>query len=169
MKKTRMLRFALGGFLACISLMGCAKSTMSSNATNVGANLIQVQLTADRDCVKAGDIVNLRATATNVGKARLVIELVDRPALDIAVAYSLHTKSITPDTFEYWSDRNESGASAKRLELEPGESKRIEMDWVAKPAYGTFAQIALKAILRYGENASEKLVAQDYISVDTCP
>lgn len=155
--------------LLLFAAVGCSKPAVGGSGIGIGGNYLQVDIVADRDCVKAGEVVKLRAVATNRGKTTAVISLQDRPVLDIRIAYRSRSDLRKPDMIEQWSDGRELTAEDKRLELAPGASKSIALDWVAQKAAGRFGQIDLEASLRYGERDSDVTIGHTLLSVETCP
>ncbi len=78
---------------------------------------------ASDNCVQPGDIVVLRATVENRTFKTQIFESKDRPVFDLAV----ETGGVT----SHWSDGKTLAPDLTRLELQPGQSKAIEMDWKA--------------------------------------
>jgi Intracellular proteinase inhibitor len=89
--------------------------------------ILDVEMWASSGCMHVGDKVHLRATVSNRGPKPQTIDLKDTPVLDIVFG--------NPDAGPRWSDGRPLTPDLTRLELKPGESKSIEMDWVAE--YGT--------------------------------
>jgi hypothetical protein len=105
-----------------------------SNSRRVGD--LGIIVSANRGPVDKGEPVELRFTVVNDGDEKQVIELVDEPVMDIMVCYRL-----SDDIRVYWSDGREVTAEMRRLELDPGESKTIDMIWIAEGSSFTDAQI----------------------------
>ncbi len=110
-----------------IALSGCRGGPVS--VENWRENHV-VQLWASKSCADYGEIVTIRATATNRDSRPLVVELKDQPVLDIIVGY--------PDMVR-WSAGKPLTLDLTRLELKPGESKTIELQWVATGPSGATA------------------------------
>jgi Intracellular proteinase inhibitor len=113
------MRYTFPFLLVAILLVGCRapkpiKST--SSAGNIG-----VELWASSDCVQPGETVKLRATATDEGAQAFSVELTDRPVFDLVVK--------TAGKTVHWSDGKPLTPELTRLELKPGASKTIQMDW----------------------------------------
>lgn len=73
-------------------------------------------------CPDYGETVTLRATVTHRDLRPLVVELKDQPVFDIVVGY--------PEVAR-WSEGKPLTPDLTRIELKPGQSKTIEMQWVA--------------------------------------
>jgi len=115
--------------LACL-LMGCVQRQVSGKA--VVDNLVLELQVSDR-CPNYGETVTIRATVTNRDSRPFIVELKDRPLLDISIGYSYSTPS---ETLIRWSDGKPLTSELTRLELEPGESKSVEMAWVVPTGIG---------------------------------
>ncbi|MBI4786654.1 MAG: hypothetical protein HY782_06370 [Chloroflexi bacterium] len=116
----------VGLLMLIIALVGCSRQSKPVSSTS-GVDFITVEMWASSDCVQPGETVVLRATATNKGSRVEVIELRDRPVLDIVVGDR-------DRVFRRWSDSKPLTTDLTRLELGPGESKTIEMGWVPDPS-----------------------------------
>ncbi len=111
------------------SLAGCRGGPVSKE--NRRGNLF-VELWASKSCADYGEIVMIRATATNRDSRPLIVELKDQPVFDIIVG-----SPVTRMT--RWSTGKPLTPDLTRLELKPGESKTIEMQWIASGAEGVTA------------------------------
>jgi len=100
------------------------------SATQLVGNRILVTLWASKNCLDYGETVTLRATATNQGSLPFAIELTDRPVFDIVVGYPEEAR---------WSAGKPLTPDLTRLELKPGQSKTIEMQWIATTSSMVFA------------------------------
>ncbi len=110
-------------------LLGCSKPVSSTSGVDIGGTML-VEVWASSDCTQPGDRITLRATVTNHTTKKQVIELTDQPVLDIVV------RNQGPPV--HWSDGKLLTPDLTRLELKPGESKAIEMDWTVKsPSSGS--------------------------------
>ncbi len=85
-------------------------------------------ISSERGLVDEGEPVRLRFTVINRGDEKQVIEVEDKPVMDIMVTYEKNGDNVPV----YWSDGREVTADMRRLELGPGESKTIEMTWIAE-------------------------------------
>ncbi len=116
-----MLTIALG-------LVGCGfhipNPVASSSGVNLGGQAVTVDMWANDNLVQPGETVKLRATVTNKTTKIFSVDLKDQPVLDIV------TKS--GGQVIRWSDGKALTSDLTHLELKPGESKAIEMDYVAK-------------------------------------
>lgn len=113
------MRYIFFFLLVLLAITGCRTPKPTSDTRPAGN--IGVQLWASSDCVQPGETVNLRATATNHGSQVFAIELTDRSVFDLVVKTSGKTTR--------WSDGKQLTPDLTRLELKPGESKTIEIDW----------------------------------------
>ncbi|MGB8646906.1 MAG: BsuPI-related putative proteinase inhibitor [Anaerolineae bacterium] len=106
-----------------LMLYGCLNGPISARS-GMGINNTSylIQIDANTSCVNRGDTIHLRAHLTNEGPDTYVFQLKDKPVLDLGV--------ILGDVSAKWSDGKALTPDLTRLELKPGESKTIEMDWV---------------------------------------
>ena len=87
-----------------------------------GSDGLVVELWASNECPRTGDTVTIRATLINQRAQPLRVDLVDHPVLDIAIG--------NPDTTNIrWSSGKSLTPEITQLELQPGESKTIEMQY----------------------------------------
>ena len=127
-------------------LSGYLQGPVSSKAF---ANDLVVEIWASTNCVDPGGAVALRASITNRGLQIHAVELQDRPVLDLCIeSYGGYKKC--------WSDGKPLTPDLTRLELKPGESKTIEMKWVAEPSgvYGAGATFAYDPNTTTGPNVT---------------
>ena len=122
---TRLLSRFL--FVLALGLVGCGghvpNPVTSSSGVNLGGQAVTVDMWASDNCVQPGNVVTLRATVTNKTSKTQVFELKDRPVFDLVVETGGRTTR--------WSDGKALTSDLTRLELQPGQSKTIEMDWKA--------------------------------------
>lgn len=104
-------------------LTGCLNGPTS---TTSGGTPFTVELWASAKCVKAGDTLTVRAIVTNHDSRTHLVELKDQPVLDLFIGYRTPTGS----TSISWSNGKPLTIDLTRLELQPGQSKSIEMQWV---------------------------------------
>ena len=98
-----------------------------SAASRTGS--LKLILWVSRERVIPGDEVEIRFTVKNTrGKVR-VVELEDKPVMDILINIRTPDNNSFPTT--YWSDGQDITPEMRRLELAPGESRTIEMQWIA--------------------------------------
>jgi len=97
----------------------------------------------------------LRATVTNKTSKTQTFETTDVPVLDLLVAYGKGAQR--------WSDGKPLTPDLTHLELQPGQSKTIEMDWIAQPTVGVVV-----ATFFYSDRPSFKQEASVTIGVP-CP
>jgi len=87
-----------------------------------------VEIWASADLVQLGDRVKLRATVTNetnrMSTRRVhIVDLKDRPVFDIVVETDMR------QVLARWSDGKALTRDLTYIELKPGESRTIEMDY----------------------------------------
>ncbi len=116
------MRYAFLSLFALILLLGCRAPKPISDTRPAGK--IAVELWASSDCVQPGETVKLRATATNDDTIPFSVELTDRPVFDLVVR--------TTDKTTRWSDGKPLTPDLTQLELKPGKSKTLEMDWLVQ-------------------------------------
>ncbi len=115
-------------------LVGCSKPVSSTSAGSLDQPF-SVETWASSDCVQPGEKIKLRSTVTNLGSGTLQVELTGQPVLDIWL-------SSGTTVLARWSDGRPLGPDLERLELKPGESKIIEMDWtVSQPRTETVLSV----------------------------
>jgi hypothetical protein len=102
-------------------LSGCYGPVSTTSGVGIGessSDFIIVEMWASTSCAQPGDTVHLRATATNTSnRVTWTVDMKDEPVFDITAPIRWSAgKPLTPDL--------------THLELKPGESKSIEMDYV---------------------------------------
>ncbi len=119
-----MLKIVRLGIIPCSFVFAVLVAGCSLRATSVkdGRGELIVELWVSNECPSPGETVTLRATVTNKGAGPLTLELKDQPVLDIVVGNPDHSKL-------RWSSGKPLTLDLTRLELKPGESKTIEMQW----------------------------------------
>ena len=142
------------------SMLGCtrpSKPVSRTSGVNIGG-AITLEMWASSDCVQPEERVLLRATVTNETSRQFVVELKDQPVLDIWIG---------PDSAPLrWSDGKPLTADLTRLELKPGESKIIEMNWMPDPSIQ--GPILVSARFVYSSQFSP-LVPGFNVNVKYCP
>lgn len=116
--------------LFTLLLVGCFSK--SKSATSVVEGIV-VEIWVSNDNPQPGEQVRIHLTLTNETTHVHVVELVNRPVVDIVIDYRVLNESIVVR----WSDGKTLTSGLTRLELKPGESKSIEMNWVVdRRAFG---------------------------------
>lgn len=117
--------------LAFFLLTSCRYGPVSkSNAVGIRDGYLIVTIDASTNCAKPGETVILRASVVNKTSQTFIVDLQDRPVFDLCIeAYGGYKKC--------WSDGKPLTTALTHVELKPGESRTIEMKWVAEP-YGEF-------------------------------
>jgi hypothetical protein len=113
------MRYILLIFSILILLGACRVTRPASSSSIIEG--IEVEVWASSDCVQPGETVKLRTTATNRGSRTFKVEFADKPVLDLVVK--------TSGKLTRWSNRKPFTPEMTGLELKPGESKTIEMNW----------------------------------------
>lgn len=139
MKRIQKIEFVLIGIVLVVFLSGCNGRPPVSNTTVV--NDLVITMWISNPCVQPGDTVHLRATVVNEGTTIEVVDLRDNPVLDIEIL--LDSNKVR------WSDGKPLTAALTHFEIEPGQSKSIEMEWLVPNEIG-FHNVS--AIFVYREN-----------------
>jgi hypothetical protein len=156
--------------LALAVLIGCSRPVRGSHGIGgIQGTQVQIAIVASDNCAKQGKTVKLVATVTNLGDSVLTIQLENKPVLDIQVRYETLNGSTTVEGKQRWSDGKALTPELVYLQLQPGESKTIEMDWIAQPPTRGRNVVDAQGILQYGVNESDVAIAHAYFSVDFCP
>lgn len=116
-------------------LAGCRipQPVSNSSAVSIEQPLV-VEIWADKDLAQVGQTIRFRATLTNKGTGKQVVELRDRPVFDLVVSDGTVTSR--------WSDGKPLTPELTRLELKPGESKFIELDYVVHDCCNSIGAMA---------------------------
>lgn len=113
----------MGGAMTIALLMtGCLYRQQPPISNNSFVNDLVVTMWINNPCVQPGDTVHLRATVANEGSQTEVVDLKDKPVLDIEIFLDKETVR--------WSNGKPLSPELTHLELKSGESKTIEMDWI---------------------------------------
>ncbi len=147
--------------LLSLLLLGCMR-VPSSERQRSGD--LSVELWASTKCADPGESVTFRATVINGGARTFLVELKDQPVFDIVVSYIIpsgrneirwsHDKLLTPDM--------------TRIELKPGESRSIEMNWVVIEQSSGFFIVFARFVedTRYPDNPVRPTIQ---VNVRSCP
>lgn len=113
-------------FLALSMLSACTSRHPIDDKRSIHGDInYTVELWASTNCILPGETVTVRATVTNVGSQTLIIDLRDQVVFDLI---------ITDQNGEHrWSEGKSLMPELTRLELKPGQSKMLEMQWVVQP------------------------------------
>lgn len=153
-KYSMRLRLPLAMLAISLSFIGCRSGPVS--VENWRENHV-VQLWASKSCADYGEIVTIRATATNRDSRPLIVELKDQPVFDIIVGSPVTRRT-------RWSTGKPLTPDLTRLELMPGQSKTIEMQWIASEGEGVTARFIDNAL--YSDNPVNP---NFFIYVGNCP
>lgn len=146
-------------------LVGCIPSrAVPTMVAYAWVGDLTLNLWTSRYGLSVGESVDIRFTVENVGKKTKVIELADRPVMDISIGF----RTMGGDQVRIRrSDGREMTPELTRLVLEPGESKTIEMTWVPdERAMNVAAGVA--GVLRYGEADYQVNSAALLICIEAC-
>lgn len=156
------LTLLLNGLVLAI-LLGCASAKPIANATYIGD--LDVQMWANTNCVKPGDILKLRATVTNRGSLVEKIRLDDQPVLDLRISFRTNQGYVT----NRWSDGKALTPELTQVELKPGEYKSIEMNWIVdKRAVGGPAY--MEAVFIASEHfVDDPIHPSILVNIGSCP
>ncbi len=129
--------------ILALGLVGCGihipNPVTTSSVVGIGGGPVVVDVWASDNLVQPGETVKLRATVTNKPTQTFLVDLKDQPVLDIVAK--------SQNRVTRWSDGKVLTSDLTRLELQPGESKTIEMDYVARSCCDA---ILAYADFRYG-------------------
>ncbi len=118
---------------ACIVTHG---QPMSGGRTPAG--YFHIETWASTDCAKPGETVTVRATVINDDTRTQIVQLEDRPVFDMEV------RVIDKEIKTYrWSQDKPLSSDLTLLDLGPGQSKTIEMQWVVQPQTSVLFSYAL--------------------------
>ncbi len=95
-----------------------------ASVVSVESGPLVAEIWASDGCPRVGETVTIRASVTNKGTHLFVIEVADQPVLDIVLLGQRR-----------WSDGKQLTSELTHLELKPGESKSIEMQYVVQERY----------------------------------
>ncbi len=107
-------------FLAICLLSGCRTPKPVSSVG--GIEYMTIGIWASTDLAQPGETVRFIATLSNEGTSFYAVELKDRAVMDMIITVN--------NVATRWSDGKPLTSELTRLELKPGESKSIEMDYV---------------------------------------
>ena len=111
----------LTSLLAIFALAGCMHSPVSNTASGSPWG---IEVWASDQCPNKDETMTLRATVTNNGSFSQSVLTQDHPVFDLLI----HNGA----KIERWSDNQPLTPELTHLNLKPGESKKIEMQYVAK-------------------------------------
>lgn len=141
-------------------LVGCVRSkAVPTMVAYASVRNLGLHLWTSRYGLSVGESVDIRFTVENIGEKTRVIELADRPVMDISISFD--------DVPIRWSDGREMTPELTRLVLEPGESKTLEMTWVADERARNVL-VGVAGVLRYGEADHQVNSAAGLICVEAC-
>jgi len=139
-KMHRLVLLLLVALLAiAMVLVGCSWFAGPASGTG-GYNKIGLEIWVSRDRVSAGDRVDIRFTVDNFGNRTEIIESENGPVMDIFINTE-GPAGIPRETDVQWSDGRDITPDMRRLELGPGESRTIEMTWIAEQGTGYVAHV----------------------------
>ncbi len=119
--------------LVAVLLSACLASREPVSQSD-GSRELYVTVWANTKCVNAGDTLIARATVVNNHSQPKVIELADRPVFDLYLGYRGDSGSV----LIRWSDGKPLNLDLTRIELKPGGSKNLEINWIVpNPAPST--------------------------------
>jgi len=131
--------------LLSLLAVGCGLPHPESHQSQRGDLVLEVWV--DRHWVNVGGTVNIRFTLENFGEETQVFELKDQSVMDVWVHFQ-RLDGIR--VYAYWSENQLLTSEMRRLELRPGESKSITMQWVA-PEEADALTVNVGGVLRKGE------------------
>lgn len=144
-----LLLAGLGLMVACFPLL----DTGLSHASNYNSLVLKIQ--TNRSQIHVGESIKVHFSITNEGKHPAMIETHDKPVMDIIVQ-GVESQEV----WHSWSEQNPPKVS-NRIEWQPGETKEIELLWVAPPeekGRRVFVGGLLSADLRVVQSANVTIV-----------
>ena len=141
-------------------LLGCNSSPQPISRTS-GVGELDVEIWASQGCIKPGETIQVRATVTNRGDKTQVIDLKDKPVLDLTV-YSL-------ERTQRWSEGKALTAELTRLELAPGKSKTIEAEYTENSTKRGGQLVAEAKFFDVANPSGGPLTSSVTIYVGSCP
>lgn len=154
MRCSVFLAIATLGFM----LTGCLHGPVNSVS---GVGDLDVEIWASTDCIQAGETLVIRASVTNRGSRTFKVKLKDQPVFDIFIG------GLDPPI--RWSEGKPLAPDLTQLELGPGQSKTIEMRWIAVQPPGHNI-VGVSAHFAYGQQMpGGPVVASVAVSVGACP
>ncbi len=144
-------------FVGLVFLLGCTR-TPNPITTSSSSGPLNVEMWASASCIQSGQTIHLRATVTNRGDHTQIINLTDKPVLDIVFG--------NPDTGRRWSDDKPLTPDLMHIEIAPSTSKSIEMDWVGEQ--GSYGAVTIWAILNEN-NKGDRIRPGVTIAIGSCP
>lgn len=132
----RYILFFLLPFILLI--VGCRTPKPATGSSTIQG--IEVEVWANKDCAEPGEMLTLRATATNRSSVTRTMQLNDAPVLALSVQ--------TDSNITRWSESNPLAPDLTHMDLKPGEAKAIQMNWKV----ACCAAIRVSAEFAYNEN-----------------
>lgn len=128
-------------FIVCITSYGMYQFMQAiqphpveaTNGVSFGMEPMSIKVWASANRASPGDRIHLRATLTNDSSQSQVFDLGSRPVFDLVIQQG--------NQIARWTEGKPMTPERTRLELGHGESRVIEMDWVA----GQYAMIYASA------------------------
>jgi hypothetical protein len=117
------MRYILLLLLLPLLLIAACRAAKPIKSTS-GISGMVVELSASSDCVQPSETVKLRATVINSSTKDFKVKLKDRAVFDLVVN--------TNDRITRWSNGKAMTSELTELELKPGQSRMLEMNWQAQ-------------------------------------
>ncbi len=133
------LRYCQSILSVCVLvvLSTCDVSQAPANS-RAAAGYFHVETWTSTICAKPGETVTVRATVINDDTRTQIVQLEDRPVFDMEV------RVIDKEIKTYrWSQDKPLSSDLTLLDLGPGQSKTIEMQWVVQPQTSVLFSYAL--------------------------
>lgn len=152
-------------FISLVVLTSCVGPSFPNRNTNLLGSGLLLEIWVNTTDAEVGTPIQIRYTVTHTGDQTRVVELADRPVMDIVISFqSWQTQQ---RTVTRWSDGQEITEELRRMSWEPGESKTLEMTWVV-PELADDTTVRVGGTLRFGEREGESTGAGVTICVGSC-
>ena len=123
---TKLSKWCVGVILCVLSLtlLGCSKAY---NTSQKRGDII-VYLDVSAVCPKPGETLYTRATVKNWGSQTYRVDLTDQPVFDLSIGF----RGEPGKNVVKWSGNKPLTSDLTHIELKPGESRTIELNWVVE-------------------------------------
>ena len=149
--------------LPALLLASCGPNFPNTDAWGVGNLRLDVWVNTTQ--AQVGTTIQIRYRVTNTGDEPEIIELADRPVMDISIRFE---SQVTHEHIVIrWSDGREVTDDLRRLVWEPGETKTLEMTWIVDEQ-ARDGIVHAGGLLRFGEREGEASGTSVAICVRMC-
>ncbi|TAH49599.1 MAG: hypothetical protein EYC68_16940 [Chloroflexota bacterium] len=113
----------------CLAIVACSRFAATDglvNESDYNVNF-RLRLHVDRDRLRANEPVTATLSLTNIGKQAQAIESQGTPVLNLYIE-----DIVSHENYATWSVEHPDLVT-HRLQLQPGESKTIQLTWILEP------------------------------------